>query len=72
MASHAGHSASNGLKEQGDDVAGDEDAGVGEGLDVGIFRTECDDDAGEGEIDACSEKGGGDCQADNLHKESVL
>ncbi len=53
VAGHRGHAAANGLEEEGDDVARDEDAGVGERFDVGVFGAKGDDDAREGEVDAC-------------------
>lgn len=40
MAGDGGHAAADGLEEEGDDVAGDEDGGVGEGFDAGVLGTE--------------------------------
>ena len=66
------HAAANGLEEEGEDVAGDEDAGVRERFEVRVFRAEGDDDAGEGEVDTRGEEGGGNGQADDLHQETIL
>jgi hypothetical protein len=49
------------LKEQGGDVAGDEDAWVREGFYAGIFRAKGGYDAGEAEVDSSGEEGGSDC-----------
>lgn len=67
-----GHAAAEGLEDEGEDVAGDEDARVREGFDAGVFRAKGDDDAGEGEVDAGGEEGGGDGEAAYLHEEAVL
>ena len=37
-----------------------------------VFGAEGYDDAGEGEVDPCCQKGRGDGQADDLHQETVL
>ena len=67
-----GHAAAEGLEDEREDVAGDEDARVREGFDAGVFGAEGDDDAGEGEVDAGGEEGGGDGEAAYLHEEAVL
>lgn len=50
-----GECAPDGLQDEGEDVAADEDDGVGAGLEAGEGFAVDDDDAGEGEVD-----GGGD------------
>lgn len=72
MAGGAGHAAADGLQEEGDDVAGDEDARVGEGRDAAVGRAEGGHDAREAEVDAGGEEGGGDGEADDLDEEAVL
>ena len=57
----AGEATARGLEEEREDVAGDEDTGVGEGGDAGVLGTESGDYAGEGEVETCGEEGGGDC-----------
>ena len=52
VAGDRGHAAADGLEQEGDDVARDEDARVREGFDVRVFGAEGDDDAGEGEVEA--------------------
>ena len=53
MTGGGGDATACGLQEEGEDVAGDEDAGVGEGGDAGVLRAEGCDDAGEGEVESC-------------------
>ena len=60
VAGYGCHAAADRLEEEGDDVAGDEDAWVGEGFDVGVFGAEGHDDAGEREIDARGQECRGD------------
>ena len=66
------HAAADCLEQEGDDVARDEDARVGEGFDVRVFGAKGRDDAGEGEVDAGREEGWSDGQADDLHEETGL
>ena len=72
VAGHGCHAAADCLEQEGDDVARDEDARVGEGFDVRVFGAKGCDDAGEGEVDAGCEEGGSDGQADDLHEETGL
>ena len=60
------------LEENRDYVAGYKDSRIGQGFDAGILRTENHDDAGDGEVNSCSEEGGRDGEADDLHKETSL
>jgi hypothetical protein len=60
------------LKDQGDEVAGDEDPRVREGFDARVFGAEGRDDARETEVDACCEEGGAYCEANDLDEERVL
>lgn len=69
---HAGHAAADGLEQQGDEVARDEEARIRQGFDSGIGLPDRDHDARQGQVDACGEEGGGDGQTDNLHQKSVL
>ena len=57
----AGEATACGLEEEREDVAGDEDARVGEGGDAGVLGTEGGDYAREGEVESCGEEGRGDC-----------
>ena len=50
---HGRHAATDRLEQEGEDIAGDEDAWVRERFDVRVFGAEGDDDAGECEVDAC-------------------
>ena len=72
VTSYGCHAAADRLEKEGDDVAGDEDARVGEGPDVRVLFAEGDDDAGQCEVDSCRQEGGGDGEADDLHEEPVL
>lgn len=54
VTSYRSHAAAERLQHEGDDVAGDEDAGVRERFDVGVFGSEADDNARECEIDSDS------------------
>lgn len=54
VAGYRSNTAADRLQQKGDDVAGDEDARVGERLDVGIIGAEGYDNAGECEVDSCS------------------
>lgn len=72
VAGYGCHATADGLEEEGDDVAWDEDAWVRERLDVRVLGAEGDDDAGKCEVDARCEESGRDCQADDLHEETVL
>ena len=72
VAGYGRHAAADRLEEEGDDVAGDEDAGVGEGFDVGVFGAKGHDDAGEREINPRGQECRGDGQAHDLHQEAVL
>ena len=67
-----GHASASSLEHEGDEVARNEDFGVGEWLDTRVLGTNGSDNAREAEIDACSEECGGDGQADNLDEEWVL
>lgn len=69
---HAGHAATDGLEQQGDEVAGDEEAWIRHRFDAGIGLPHRDHDARQGEVDAGGEEGGGNGQTDNLHQKSVL
>lgn len=69
---HAGHAAADGLEQQGDEIAGDKEAGVGQGFDAGIGLPDGDDDAPQGEVDAGGEEGGSNGETYNLHQKSVL
>ena len=69
---HGCHAAADCLEQEGDDVARDEDARVGEGFDVRVFGAKGCDDAGKGEVDSGCEEGRSDGQADDLHEETGL
>lgn len=54
------------LEDEREEVAADEDEGIGPGLDSrGAFSIH-DDDAGEAEIDGGSQESGAECQADEI------
>ena len=72
MRSGASKTATCGLEEEGEDIAGDEDARVRERSDSGVLGAESGDDAGEGQVETCSEEGGSDCEADDLNEVGVL
>ena len=55
-----GKSAAEGLQHEREDVAADEDDGVGAGFQTGEMLTVGEDDAREGEVDGCGEETGGD------------
>lgn len=67
-----GHAAADGLQQQREEVAGDEDARVPARGDARVGGAEGEHDAREGEVDAGGEEGGGDGQADDLDEEAVL
>ena len=72
MAGRARHAAAHGLQDEGDDVAGDEDAGIEMGCEAGVCGAEGADEVAEGEVDACGEEGGGDRKGDDLEQETGL
>ena len=67
-----GHTAAEGLEGEGDDVAGDEEAGIGFGGDAGVGYAKSEDDALDAEVDAGGVEGGADGQADDVHEEAGL
>lgn len=56
-----GHGAADGLQDEGEDVAADEDDGVGAGFEAGEVFAVDEDDAREAEVDGCGEEAGGYC-----------
>ena len=64
--------AAAGLEEERDQIAGDEDSWVGEGLDAAVLGAEGYYYAGEGEVESCCQEGGGDGEADDLNEVWVL
>ncbi|KAK7995646.1 hypothetical protein PG990_014419 [Apiospora arundinis] len=61
------------LQDQGDEVEGDEDPGVGHGLEAGVAqgRVEDVDDAGQAQVHAGGDEGGRDGQGDEVDEEGV-
>jgi hypothetical protein len=53
-----GHPAADGLHDERDDVAGDEDPEVEAWADDGGFAAQQGDEAAEEDVDACCEEGG--------------
>lgn len=64
---HARHAAADSLEQEGDEIAGDEEARERKGFDPGIRLSDRDHNPGQGEVDACGEEGGGNGQTYNLH-----
>lgn len=63
---HAHYRAAGGLQDEGDEVAGDEEDGVGSRPEVGEALAEDDDYPGETEVDACCYEDGGYGCADEV------
>lgn len=61
-----GDTTSCGLEQESDEVAGNEEVGVGLGTEAGDSSAVDDDDAREAEVDSGGEEGGGNCQADEV------
>ncbi len=61
-----GERAADGLHDEGEDVAADEDDGVGAGFEAGEGFAVDDDDAGEGEVDGGGDEAGGDGEDDEV------
>ena len=54
------------MQDEGKDVAANEDARVGVGLEARELFTIDNDDAGEAEVDPCGEEGRGNGEADDV------
>jgi hypothetical protein len=67
-----GLAAAGGLEDEGEEVAGDEDARVHLGGDAGVVGAEGEDDAREAEVEAGGVEGWGDGEADDLEEEAEL
>jgi hypothetical protein len=66
------HAATDGLENEREDVAGDEDFGVKGWLEARVGGAEGVDDAGETEIQAGGVESRSDGETDDLDEESIL
>ena len=66
-----GHTASNGLKDDGDDITDDEDEGVLHWPQDGELLAKNEGQLGDDVVDSGHHEAGGESQTDKLHDESV-
>lgn len=67
-----GHAAAEGLEDEGDDVAGDEDSRIILGRQPRVFATECCDNPSQTQVDTRSHERRSNCKTTNLHQEAIL